>query len=222
MKKIITISESDLKRIVNRVIKENKNNEPVKLNVFTTVDGYINLRNDNPSIKERDESEINRKALDMSGMKLREYISSNAADKETSSNLDSENILRVRIGGKDFKGRPGGVTHVLARVPENFDYDKFKSEVSNINHRITTRSEAERVAKEVGELIQDCIGGSNREENHNMDYGFEDDRDSLIPKIMDLVKPFYEKHGLDNTITFLSDIVDTIEDLGDEAFLGSK
>jgi hypothetical protein len=50
----------------------------------------------------------------------------------------------------------------------------------------------------------------------------EEGNDILIPQIMDMLKPIYEESGTEGVVFFLSDLIDNIEDLGDEAFMGPK
>jgi hypothetical protein len=37
-------------------------------------------------------------------------------------------------------------------------------------------------------------------------------------EVVDKIKPFYQKYGLENTIFFLESILDGIHDVGDEYF----
>ena len=45
-----------------------------------------------------------------------------------------------------------------------------------------------------------------------------EDSESLMIEVVDKIKPFYQKYGLENTIFFLESILDGIHDVGDEYF----
>jgi len=45
-----------------------------------------------------------------------------------------------------------------------------------------------------------------------------EDSESLMIEVVDKIKPFYQKYGLENTIFFLKSILDGIHDVGDEYF----
>ncbi len=47
---------------------------------------------------------------------------------------------------------------------------------------------------------------------------FQEDSESLMIEVVDKIKPFYQKYGLENTIFFLESILDGIHDVGDEYF----
>ena len=51
---------------------------------------------------------------------------------------------------------------------------------------------------------------------------FHDDTESVIPQIMNILSPVYEKHGTEGVLSVLSGIIGTIDDIGDEAFMGSE
>jgi len=44
----------------------------------------------------------------------------------------------------------------------------------------------------------------------------------LTPKIMNMLKPLYEESGTEGVVLFLIDLIETIEDIGDEAFMGPE
>jgi hypothetical protein len=50
----------------------------------------------------------------------------------------------------------------------------------------------------------------------------EEGNDILIPQIMNMLKPIYEVSGTEGVVFFLSDLIDNIEDLGDESFMGPE
>ena len=39
---------------------------------------------------------------------------------------------------------------------------------------------------------------------------------------MNILSPVYEKHGTEGVLSVLSGIIGTIDDIGDEAFMGSE
>ena len=45
-----------------------------------------------------------------------------------------------------------------------------------------------------------------------------EDSEALMIEVVDKIKPFYQKYGLENTIFFLESILDGIHDVGDEYF----
>jgi hypothetical protein len=47
---------------------------------------------------------------------------------------------------------------------------------------------------------------------------FQEDSESLMIEVVDKIKPFYQKYGLENTIFFLESILDGIHDVGSEYF----
>jgi len=47
---------------------------------------------------------------------------------------------------------------------------------------------------------------------------FQEDSESLMIEIIDKIKPFYQKYGLENTIFFLESILGGIHDVGSEYF----
>jgi len=42
----------------------------------------------------------------------------------------------------------------------------------------------------------------------------------MVPSIMSMLKPIYKEYGSEGVVTFLTDIIGTINDIGDEAFMG--
>jgi len=74
------------------------------------------------------------------------------------------------------------------------------------------------------ELNYAIVGGKDEDEPIYAQKPFTDEEgnDILIPQIMDMLKPIYEESGTEGVVFFLSDLIDNIEDLGDEAFMGPK
>ena len=129
----------------------------LKFNVNSTINGYVKVKEDDPSIPSDGENSFDKLII----KDPREFFNfryDNEKDNKNLSSIDSENVLRIRIGSKDFTGRSAGVTHVSVRVPENFDYDKFQSELPNIKIAFTNKTEVDRVIKEVETLVTKCTG----------------------------------------------------------------
>jgi hypothetical protein len=51
---------------------------------------------------------------------------------------------------------------------------------------------------------------------------YADDTDLMIEPIMRMLKPIYKKYGSEGVVEFLSGIIGTINDIGDEAFMGPE
>jgi hypothetical protein len=177
----------------------------LKFNIRSTVDGYLKLKNEDPSISGDSETEIDKLII----TDPREYFNykfDKKRDTENKSSIDSENVLRIRIGGKDFTGRSGGVTHIMVRVPENFNYNKFESELSSIRHTITNKSEVERVIREIEYLIIKCIDENKNDSNHEKDV----DHDRYIQDILEFINPIVDKIGSETTKKILTDIINRL------------
>jgi hypothetical protein len=177
----------------------------LKFNIRSTVDGYLKLKNEDPSISGDSETEIDKLII----TDPREYFNykfDKKRDTENKSSIDSENVLRIRIGGKDFTGRSGGVTHIMVRVPENFNYNKFESELSSIRHTITNKSEVERVIREIENLITKCIDENKNDSNHEKDV----DHDRYIQDILEFINPIVDKIGSETTKKILTDIINRL------------
>ena len=54
------------------------------------------------------------------------------------------------------------------------------------------------------------------------DDSFVDDTESVSNEIMDILTPVYYKYGTEGVVRVLTDIIDTIGDIGDEAFMGTE
>ena len=174
----------------------------LNFNLRSTVDGYIKLKNDDPSIPGNSENEID-KLIITDPKEYFNYRLNDAKDGENRFSLDSDNILRVRIGGKDFSGRPGGVTHIMVRVPENFDSGRFENGLLNIRHSMTIKRDIERVFKEVESLIIECIGSGSDSStelkyDEDMDYGKD---------ILEFIEPIMNKIGRGETKNILTRII---------------
>ena len=129
----------------------------LKFNFNSTIDGYVKVKEDDPTISFDSENSFDKLVI----TDPREFFNfrfDREKDNKNLSSIDSENVLRIRIGSKDYKGRSAGVTHVSVRVPENFDYNKFQSELPNIKIALTDKTEVDRVIKEVEALVTKCTG----------------------------------------------------------------
>ena len=51
---------------------------------------------------------------------------------------------------------------------------------------------------------------------------FNDDTESVFIQIMDILKPIYKTYGMEGVTSVLTDILGTIGDIGDEAFMGPE
>jgi hypothetical protein len=54
------------------------------------------------------------------------------------------------------------------------------------------------------------------------DDSFVDDTESVSNEIMDILTPVYYKYGTEGVVKVLNDIIGTIEDIGDESFMGPE
>jgi hypothetical protein len=68
--------------------------------------------------------------------------------------------------------------------------------------------------KDLTRLVKRVIKEQRDEES------FADSTDSMITPIMRMLKPIYKEYGSEGVVTFLTDIIGTINDIGDEAFMG--
>ena len=143
--------------IYEKINEDTLSHDGLRFNVNSTFDGYLKVKEDDPSISSDSESSFDKLII----TDPREFFNfryDNEKDNKNLSSIDSENVLRIRIGSKDYKGRSAGVTHVSVRVPENFDYNKFQSELPNIKIALTDKTEVDRVIKEVEALVTKCTG----------------------------------------------------------------
>ncbi len=51
---------------------------------------------------------------------------------------------------------------------------------------------------------------------------YADSIDSIITPIFRMLKPIYKKYGLEGVVSFLTEMIGTINDIGDEAFMGPE
>jgi hypothetical protein len=177
----------------------------LKFNVNSTIDGYVKVKEDDPTISSDNESSFD-KLIITDPREFYNFRYDREKDNKNLSSIDSENVLRIRIGSKDFTGRGGGVTHVSVRVPGNFDYDKFQLELPNIKISFTNRTEVDRVIKEVETLVTKCTG---EEPMMFMDTKIDNKLD-YKQDIVKFIKDIEEKLGKEDTKKIFIDIINNL------------
>ena len=190
--------------------KEDLSYSELRFNVNSTIEGYTKVKEDDPSISFDSETSFDKLII----TDPREFFNfryDNEKDNKNLSSIDSENVLRIRIGSKDFKGRSAGVTHVSVRVPENFDYDRFQLELPNIKIALTSRSEVDRVIKEVEALVTKCTGEEptvfmDTKLNTKIDYKQEIYKQDIV----NFIKDIEEKLGKEDTKKIFIDIINKL------------
>ena len=177
----------------------------LKFNFNSTIDGYVKVKEDDPTISFDSENSFDKLII----TDPREFFNfrfDREKDNKNLSSIDSENVLRIRIGSKDFKGRSAGVTHVSVRVPENFDYNKFQLELPNIKIALTDRTEVDRVIKEVEALVTKCAGGEPNAYSDNK----PDNKPDYKQDIVNFIKSIEEKLGKEDTKRIFIDIINKL------------
>jgi len=177
----------------------------LKFNVNSTIDGYVKVKEDDLSISSDNESSFD-KLIITNPSEFYNFRYDRDKDNKNLSAIDSENVLRIRIGSRDFTGRGGGVTHVSVRVPENFDYDKFQLELPNIKIALTNRTEVDRVIKEVEALVTKCAG---EEPTSYLDNKI-DNKPDYKQDIVNFIKSIEEKLGKEDTKRIFIDIINKL------------
>jgi hypothetical protein len=177
----------------------------LKFNVNSTIDGYVKVKEDDPTLSSDNESSFD-KLIITNPREFYNFRYDREKDNKNLSSIDSENVLRIRIGSKDFTGRGGGVTHVSVRVPGNFDYDKFQLELPNIKISFTNRTEVDRVIKEVETLVTKCTG---EEPTMFMDTKIDNKLD-YKQDIVKFIKDIEEKLGKEDTKKIFIDIINNL------------
>lgn len=177
----------------------------LKFNVNSTIDGYVKVKEDDPTISSDNETLFDKLIL-TNPSDFYNFRYDKEKDNKNISSIDSENVLRIRIGSRDFTGRGGGVTHVSVRVPENFDYNKFQSELPNIKIAITNKTEVDRIIKEVEALVTKCTGG---EPTVFMDTK-PDNKPDYRQDIVNFIKSIEEKLGKEDTKRIFIDIINKL------------
>ena len=183
----------------------------LKFNFNSTIDGYVKVKEDDPTISFDSENSFDKLVI----TDPREFFNfrfDREKDNKNLSSIDSENVLRIRIGSKDYKGRSAGVTHVSVRVPENFDYNKFQSELPNIKIALTDKTEVDRVIKEVEALVTKCTGKAptvfmDTKPNTKIDYKQEIYKQDIV---INFIKSIEEKIGKEETKKIFIDIINNL------------
>jgi hypothetical protein len=177
----------------------------LKFNVNSTIDGYVKVKEEDPTISSDNETLVDKLIL-TNPSDFYNFRYDREKDNKNISSIDSENVLRIRIGSRDFTGRGGGVTHVLVRVPKNFDYNKFQLELPNIKIAITNRTEVDRVTKEVEALVTKCTG----EEPTSYLDNKPDNKPDYKQDIVKFIKDIEEKIGKEDTKRIFIDIINKL------------
>jgi hypothetical protein len=177
----------------------------LKFNVNSTIDGYVKVKEDDPTLSSDNETLFDKLIL-TNPSDFYNFRYDREKDNKNLSAIDSENVLRIRIGSRDFTGRGGGVTHVSVRVPENFDYNKFQLELPNIKIALTNRTEVDRVIKEVEALVTKCAG---EEPTVFMDTKLDTKLD-YKQDIVNFIKSIEEKLGKEDTKRIFIDIINKL------------
>lgn len=180
-------------------------------NVNSTIDGYVKVKEEDPTISSDNETLVD-KLIITNPSDFYNFRYDKEKDNKNLSSIDSENVLRIRIGSKDFSGRGGGVTHVSVRVPENFDYDKFQSELPNIKIALTNKTEVDRIIKEVEALVTKCTGKAptvsmDTKPNTKIDYKEEIYKQGIV---INFIKSIEEKVGKEETKKIFIDIINNL------------
>ena len=180
-------------------------------NANSTIDGYVKVKEEDPTISSDNETLVD-KLIITNPSDFYNFRYDKEKDNKNLSSIDSENVLRIRIGSKDFSGRGGGVTHVSVRVPENFDYDKFQSELPNIKIAFTNKMEVDRVIKEVEALVTKCTGKAptvfmDTKPNTKIDYKQEIYKQDIV---INFIKSIEEKIGKEETKKIFIDIINNL------------
>ena len=176
----------------------------LKFNVNSTIDGYVKVKEDDPTISSDNESSFD-KLIITNPREFYNFRYDREKDNKNLSSIDSENVLRIRIGSKDFTGRGGGVTHVSVRVTGNFDYDKFQLELPNIKISFTNRTEVDRVIKEVETLVTKYTGEPTFYLDNKLDTKLDYKQD-----IVNFIKSIEEKIGKEDTKKIFIDIINNL------------
>ena len=185
--------------------KFNEDYSELKFNFNSTIDGYVKVKEEDPTISSDNETLFD-KLIITDPRDFYNFRYDKEKDNKNLSSIDSENVLRIRIGSKDFSGRGGGVTHVSVRVPGNFDYNKFQSELPNIKIAFTNKTEVNRIIKEVEALVTKYTGG---EPTVYLDNKL-DIKPDYKQDIVNFIKDIEEKIGKEDTKKIFIDIINKL------------
>ena len=184
--------------------KFNEDYSELKFNFNSTIDGYVKVKEEDPTISSDNETLFD-KLIITDPRDFYNFRYDKEKDNKNLSSIDSENVLRIRIGSKDFSGRGGGVTHVSVRVPGNFDYNKFQSELPNIKIAITNKMEVNRIIKEVETLVTKYTGEPTVYLDNKLDIKPDYKQD-----IVKFIKDIEEKIGKEDTKKIFIDIINKL------------
>ena len=173
-------------------------------NANSTIDGYVKVKEEDPTISSDNETLVD-KLIITNPSDFYNFRYDKEKDNKNLSSIDSENVLRIRIGSKDFSGRGGGVTHVSVRVPGNFDYNKFQSELPNIKIAITNKTEVDRIIKEVETLVTKYTGEPTVYLDNKLD-----NKPDYKQDIVKFIKDIEEKIGKEDTKKIFIDIINKL------------
>ena len=184
--------------------KFNEDYSELKFNFNSTIDGYVKVKEEDPTISSDNETLFD-KLIITDPRDFYNFRYDKEKDNKNLSSIDSENVLRIRIGSKDFSGRGGGVTHVSVRVPGNFDYNKFQSELPNIKIAFTNKTEVNRIIKEVETLVTKYTGEPTVYLDNKLDTKPDYKQD-----IVKFIKDIEEKIGKEDTKKIFIDIINKL------------
>ena len=184
--------------------KFNEDYSELKFNFNSTIDGYVKVKEEDPTISSDNETLFD-KLIITDPRDFYNFRYDKEKDNKNLSSIDSENVLRIRIGSKDFSGRGGGVTHVSVRVPGNFDYNKFQSELPNIKIAITNKTEVDRIIKEVETLVTKYTGEPTVYLDNKLD-----NKPDYKQDIVKFIKDIEEKIGKEDTKKIFIDIINKL------------
>ena len=190
--------------IYEKINEDTLSHGGLKFNINSTIDGYVKVKEDDPTLSSGNESSFD-KLIITDPSEFYNFRYDREKDNKNLSAIDSENVLRIRIGSRDFTGRGGGVTHVSVRVPENFDYDKFQSELPNIKIALTNRTEVDRVIKEVETLVTKYTGEPTFYLDNKLDTKLDYKQD-----VVNFIKSIEEKIGKEDTKKIFIDIINKL------------
>jgi hypothetical protein len=187
------------------------NESELLFNVNSTIDGYVKIKEEDPTLSYDNESSFD-KLIITDPSKFYNFRYDRDKDNKNLSSIDSENVLRIRIGSRDFTGRGGGVTHVSVRVPKNFDYNKFQSELPNIKIPLTNKTEVDRIIKEVEALVTKCTGEAptvfmDTKPDTKINYEQEIYKQAIV---INFIKSIEEKIGKEETKKIFIDIINNL------------
>jgi hypothetical protein len=70
--------------------------------------------------------------------------------------------------------------------------------------------------KDLTRIVKRVINEESNEDS------FHDDTESVHIQIMNILRPIYKTYGMEGAVSVLTNILGTIEDIGDESFMGPE